>query len=408
MLKLAWRNLWRNKTRTLIAISAVAITYALTIANMGVAESMYQKMQKGAALSAGGSVLIHGNGYWDVQLNDVVLKNPSPIISKLAERKDVSAVASRVIINGLISSSTSSSAVRLSGINVEDEKAFQDYTPHAVNKKFLNCEDKPIALGQKLVSDLGLALGDKVVITATGPDGEVTRALFYLCDAIATGSNELDKMIAFSPIGDLQEAFNFGDSVTQIGILSDNREALSASLKTSLKRDTDPLEILIWEEAMPDLVGLIKMDAAFGNLFNFIIFIVVLFAIMNTFLMIVMERVREFGLLSAIGLTPLQVSKTIFLETLAITLLSIVIGFTIGFSIHLYIDSVGIDIASFYGDSIEMGGVSMTDTVMRSVIAPKRWLGATIAVFFLTMASAIYPAWKAGRLAPAESMRFFG
>lgn len=408
MLKIAWRNLWRNKTRTFIAISAVAVTYALTIANMGVAESMYQKMQKGAALSAGGSVLIHGKGYWDVQLNDVVLKNPIPIVDKLKERKDVSAIASRVIINGLISSSTSSLGVRLSGINVDDEKAFQDFSPHAVHKKFIGCEDKPIALGQKLVSDLGLEMGDKVVITATAPDGEVTRALFYLCDALKTGSRELDKMIAFAPINDLQKAFNFGDAVTQIGILSTEREALSADLKTTLKRDTDPLEVLIWEEAMPDLVGMIKMDAAFGDLFNLILFIVVLFAIMNTFLMIVMERVREFGLLSAIGLTPLQVSKTIFLETLVITLLSIVIGFTIGFSIHFYIASVGIDIASLYGDSIEMGGVSMTDTVMRSVVAPKRWLSATIAVFFLTMASAIYPAWKAGRLAPAESMRFFG
>ncbi len=408
MLKMAWRNLWRNKTRTFIAISAVAITYALSIANMGVAESMYQKMQKGAALSAGGSVLIHGKGYWDVQLNDVILKNPTPIISKLKERKDVSAVASRVIINGLISSSTSSSAVRLTGINVEDEKAFQDFSPHALNKKFLSCEDKPIVMGKKIVADLGLQMGDKVVITATGPDGEVTRALFYLCDALATGSNELDKMIAFAPIQDLQDAFNFDDAITQIGILSDSRQSLSASLKTNLKRDTDPLEILIWEDAMPDLVGMIKMDAAFGNLFNLILFIVVLFAIMNTFLMIVMERVREFGLLSAIGLTPFQISTTIFLETLVITLLSIVIGFTIGFSMHLYIASVGIDIAALYGDSIELGGISMTDTVIRSVVARKRWLSATIAVFFLTMASAIYPAWKAGRLAPAESMRFFG
>jgi ABC-type lipoprotein release transport system permease subunit len=407
MLKLAWRNLWRNRPRTLIICSAIILSYALMLVSMGISEDTYTKMLDAAAEGAGGEVLVHGDGWWETQSSDIVIDRPQAAQKALEGVAGIDAVIPRVVINGLATSSRGNEPVRLMGVDLDQEAKLADLTEDLDSGQFFSDEfDHPIVLSEKLVDKLGLERGDKVVLTASTPDGEVTRALFRL-DGILDAAG-MGESMAYTTLAAAQKAVSMEGQLTQFGLLTDEavaHEQVAERAKTAL--EGRGLEVLTWQEAVPEMVGFIQMDEAFGYIYMIVVFIVVVFAIANTFLMAVMERVREFGLLNAIGMTPGRVGKLIFWETALMATISIVIGFGIGLGIHLYIADVGINTAEMYGVDMELAGVNMSDMIMRSEINPVKWLGATATVFLSVMLSAAYPAWRASQMAPAEAMRFY-
>jgi ABC-type lipoprotein release transport system permease subunit len=197
--------------------------------------------------------------------------------------------------------------------------------------------------------------------------------------------------------------------VTQIGILaaSDADVAgVAAAVKAALAA-TEAIEVLTWQEAVPEMVGLVEIDNAFGIIYLVVVYAVVLFSITNTFLMAVMERVREFGLLNALGLSGGRVGRLMLNESVLMTILAMVIGFALGLAGHLAVAHWGISMAAWGIEEMEAAGVDFSDLVVYSVINPTKWIIGSAAVALVTVASAVYPAWRASRLAPAEAMRFY-
>jgi ABC-type lipoprotein release transport system permease subunit len=407
MFRIAWRNLWRNRARTLISITAIALSYAMFLISIGFADSMYDDMEVAAAEMVGGNVLIHGQGYWESQTNEKFIADPAPILASVAQTKDIKAVASRVITEGLLSTSASSSATRLMGVDPLVEKDFSNPAKYLDHGKFFDeAEEAPLVIGAKTAKTLNVDVGDRVVLTVTAPDGEMQRALFYVTGILKAGVSSIDDGPAYTTISAAQNALGIGAGLTQVGLLTETVN--QAGVKTEVAKLMPPeLEILTWDEAMPDLVGMIELDAAFGDIYGIIIFIVVVFAVMNTFLMIVMERIRELGLLAALGLKPSQVARLLLIESFLMAVVSVIIGFGLGYLGHTLINAIGIDMNDLYGTDIEMGGITMVDTILHSKINPPRWIKATISVLGLVMLGAVYPAYKASKLNPSQAMRFF-
>ncbi len=409
MLKVAWRNLWRHKTRTGVSIAAIALTFTTWLSSISINDYTYAQMENAAAQAAGGSVLVQKKGYQEETVNDVVMEDGAATLEKLRALPQVKHASGRVLLSGLVSTASASFAVQLSGVDGKQDVEFRDMRKYITKGSFLEGnESDPLVLGSKAVKDMELELGDRVVVTATGKDGEMRRALFHLSGVIHTGSGLMDEGIAYTSVSAAQKAFELGTALHQVGLLPvDGIDRYTLSKQVQAQLDVNQTEVLTWDEAMPDLVGLIEMDKEQGALFGVILFLVVLISIMNTFMMVVMERVREFGLLSAIGLRPLDITKLLLFETSMLAATAIAIGLVCGYSIHLYVSSVGIDLTSLYGDSIEISGVALTDMVMYSTVDPVRWVNATLSVFFMVLLSAAYPAYKASKLTPAEAMRFY-
>ena len=154
------------------------------------------------------------------------------------------------------------------------------------------------------------------------------------------------------------------------------------------------------------MVGFIEVDDAFLYIYLVVIFAIVAFAIANTFLMAVMERVREFGLLNALGLKGRGVAGLLLTETLIMTALAMSIGFVLGLAGHLAASHWGIPVAMWGVESMEVSGVDFASLVMRSKITPIKWVAASILVALVTLGSALYPAWRASKLDPAEALRY--
>ena len=411
LLKLAWRNLWRHRTRTLIMASAVALAYALMLAGIGIGDDGHYRMLREAAEAAGGDVLVHGDGYWDSRASDIVVEDGPRVLEQVRGVAGAGTVFPRVLINGLVSTSADNRPVMLQGIDPEIEPVLHDYPDDLIaGTWFEDGRDDPIILGSRAVERLELEIGDRVVLTASDPSGEMTRALFHLTGVMETGTRELDETLGLTTVDAARAALGRDRMLTQVGVLTAedaDHERVAADIAAAVDPAAHGLEVLTWEEAIPEMVGLIEIDDAFAYIYYVIIFAVVLFSITNTFLMAVMERVREFGLLNALGLRNERIGRLLLTETVLLTALAMGAGFLLGFAGHLAANHWGIPVASYGIEEIEMSGIDMADLVMYSTINPVKWIVASVLVAVSTVAAALYPAWRASKLAPAEAMRFY-
>ncbi|MDX1675951.1 MAG: FtsX-like permease family protein, partial [Longimicrobiales bacterium] len=246
-------------------------------------------------------------------------------------------------------------------------------------------------------------------LTASDPEGEMTRALFHLTGVLESGIREMDESFGLTTVRAARRALGDGTMLTQVGVLTGDAatDSVAARVRAAVASRGDGLEVLTWREAVPEMVGLIELDDAFAYIYYVVIFAVVLFSITNTFLMAVMERVREFGLLNALGLPDRRIGRLLLTETVLLTALAMGVGLLLGLAGHLAADHWGIPVAAYGIDEIEMSGIDMSDLVMHSTINPLKWGVASVFVAVATIASALYPAWRASRLAPAEAMRFY-
>jgi putative ABC transport system permease protein len=411
LLKLAWRNLWRHRTRTLIMTSAVALAYALMLAGLGISDDGHQRMLREAAEAAGGDVLVHGEGYWDSQTSDIIIRDGDGALRTVRAVPGVETAIPRILISGLLSTSADNRPVMLQGIDPGIEESLHDYREDIVaGSYFEDGREDPLVLGARAVERLELEVGDRVVLTASDPDGEMTRALFHLTGVVETGLKEMDEVLGLTTVEAARKALGNPAMLTQIGVVTapdtDYKE-VAAGVRAAIDARGNGLEVLTWEDAIPEMVGLIEIDDAFGYIYFAIIFAVVLFSITNTFLMAVMERVREFGLLNALGLRHQRIGRLLLAETVLMTVLAMMAGFLIGLAGHFAAAHWGIPVSSYGVEEIEVSGIDMADLVMYSTINPVKWTVASVLVAVTTIAAALYPAWRATKLAPAEAMRFY-
>lgn len=392
-------------------MSAVGLTYALMLVSMGVGDDSHDRMLSEAIRAAGGDVIIHGDGYWQSRGSDIIIADADEVLSRVREIPGVEAAIPRIILNGLLATSAGVKPALLFGVDARFELELNDVDEDIVQGTFLEEDiDDPIVLGSRIVEELDISLGDRVVLTASRPDGELTRALFHLSGILHTGTREADELLAYTTLAAARRAVEMDGALTQIGVLSEDGEdgvRLAASVSTALPRASTDLEVLSWRQAVPEMVGFIELDDAFGYVYLAVIFLVVLFSITNTFLMAVMERVRELGLLSALGLRGGRISQLLLSETVLLTAMAMAVGFILGLAGNLAIDHWGIPVSAWGLDEVEISGIDMADMVIRSTIRPGKWVIGSLIVATTTVAAAVYPAYKASRLAPAEAMRFY-
>jgi len=412
LLRLAWRNLWRQRSRTLILISAVTFSYALLLVSMGIGDDSHRQMLDAAVEGAGGDILVHRDGYWATLAGDLVIRDAEPLTEQLAGIAGVEAAVPRIRLPSLLSTSTGARAMEMLAVDPAREALLVDPHEHLVQGERLDETglSGPVLLGVELAEDLDVTVGDRVVLTASDPEGELRRALFRVAGLLESGIRQLDASLAYTTLAAMQEALESPGTVTQIGLVLEPGTRLDMAaqgVRDAVAGRTPALEVLTWEEAVPEMLGFIETDDAFLYIYAGVIFVVVAFAIANTFLVAVTERIREFGLLNALGLKSVRVGGLVLAETAVLTLVSLVVGLAIALATHAAVAHWGIPISAFGVDEMELAGVDMADMVMGSQVSVPKWIVASLGVVLTTVGSASFAAVKAARLVPAEAMRFY-
>ena len=319
-------------------------------------------------------------------------------------------VTSRILVQGLLQSTRNTSGVALVGIDPERETAVSKWHTKLVEDgdepgTWLKPDDhRGVLLGAELADTLEVEVGDKVVLMAQGKD-EVVNRLFRVRGLVRTGVAEVDGFMALTTLDAAASALEQPEAATMVTVHVDEPETVPA-LRTAIGSalSGQPVEVLPWQEALPEVHEFTKLDRQSQRSMFFVMGIIVAMGVLNTVLMSVMERVKEFGVMLALGTRPSQVFQVILLEGVLLGLFATLLGAALGTLAIIPTIEYGIDYGAMMGENVEVAGVTM-DSQVHAAWHGSGMLGFCIAAWLMTVLASIWPAWRASRLAPVEAMR---
>ncbi len=409
VLKIAWRNLWRKPRRTLLTVSTISLGLALLLIFLGLGDGGHEQMIESAVHMGSGHVLVQQEGYQE-QGGINRLLTPEEIRSvetwgqEMKGRFPIRHILRRTFVSGLASSADGATGVQLIGIQPLAEMQASDFDEKLIEGEFLKADDGDwVILGQGVAHKLALEVGEKLVLMAQGADSvEIRSRLVRVRGILRTGLEEQDQALALMPLGASQEFLDLGARVHQIALLM--RDArFSQELANIGQQKFSALEVLSWGEALPELKQFIVIDDGGNYVMNLILFLLISFTVLNTLLMSVLERGREFALLHCLGLTPGKRFIMVLVEAFFIAFLSALTGFGLGYGVHLYLSRHGLPLDLFYSGELSAAGVAF-DPVMYSHLSPARILQSMVLVFGLTLLLSLVPAWRAAQSTDVHSL----
>jgi ABC-type lipoprotein release transport system permease subunit len=404
---MAWRNIWRNPRRTIITVSAIMFASLLLVFMLSFQFGSYETMINTSVKISTGHLQVQADEYQDKKSIRLVVPDPEAIVKRIENIDRVESYTLRGQAFSLVSSKDRTYGAMITGIDPKREATVSRLKKLIRTGSFLQPEDQNQALvGQLLARNLRVGLGDELTILGQGRDGSIAATMVHVKGIFSSGIDDLDRNSINIPLNTFQEVYAMQEAVHEIVIITRSLSDIPEIKRTltnllSTFDDQVPLKTLDWEELMPGLRQGIEMDLVSGLIFYFLLILVVAFSILNTFLMAIFERTREFGVLMAIGTAPLRLTKVLLIESMAMTMVGIISGIIIGSAITLYFQSHGIDISGA-SELMSQFGISGRMYPKLSIISA---FSGPLAVLVITFFAALYPALKVQRMQPVDAMR---
>lgn len=407
---LAWRNLWRQSRRTLLTLASIAFGGFLTVMMTALQDRSFADFIDDAARMGSGHVAIQHPEYRDTPTLTRTVTGTDEKRALVAQDPAVGHVVERAAGQAMVATAQDSFGAFFIAYDptLETPDTFAFTQSLVEGRLFEQPDDKGILLGHTLARNLGARVGDKVVYTLTDRKGEISTGMERVVGLVRTGAPSIDAGIVLLPIGTLREAVGYTDhEATVVGaFLTDGRDSLAT------KRRLDPqvgdeAAVLTWDEIQPEIKTFVAMKVGGSRVIELIVGLLVAAGIFNTLFMSVLERTREFGIMIALGYTPRQLFALVMAESGMLAALGLVASAAVSAWPYWYLSTNGIDMSKAYAeqglDSMEIAGVGF-DPVLRVGIFPENAVAIAIAIGLATLAAGVYPAWKAGRVNPVDSI----
>jgi ABC-type lipoprotein release transport system permease subunit len=403
LIALAWRNIWRSKKRSLIILIAIVLGLWAGLFSVAVSFGSWDTTVKSAIDRNLSHIQIHTKKFKDEGLISFYIPEGNKIANEIREMPGITEVSARVLIEGMASSPSSSGGVEIIGVNPENEKAVTTIADYITEGKYFDgIKRNPILIGKKLADKLGLKLRSKIVLSFQSIDTTLTYAAFRIVGIFKTESSIFDGANVFVRKSDIYKEMNSKPIVSEIAIRLKSSSLLDTT-DAILKAKYFGLVVETWKELAPELHMTYEMMVVQLEIFLGIIMAALLFGITNTMLMSVFERVREFGVLMAVGMNRLKVFGLILVETVILSLFGGIIGMILGALTIWYFADKGINL-SLFADGLNAWGMP---TILYPVL-PLYFYGILTAMIFITaILAAVYPSIKTIRLHPADAIRTY-
>jgi ABC-type lipoprotein release transport system permease subunit len=403
ILSLAWRNVWRNRKRSVIILAAISFGLWGGILSGAIMMGMGESMVNTAIDRDLSHIQIHDPAFLKEKeiFND--LPYSSEMYSKIKSINGVESISARTLITGMASSPASSFGVKIYGIDPQQSQKVTSISNNLIEGIYFEPNRKnQIIIGKKLAKRLNVKIRSKVVLSFQGLKGEIVYIACRIVGIFKTESSIFDETNLFVKQADLFRSLDSDPIFHEIAIRCvDSRqvELVAQELKTFIKN----LDIQTWNELAPELAFLSTTMKSFTLLFVVIILLALVFGITNTMLMAVMERTREIGILLAVGMKKIKIFIMILLETVMLSISGGTVGIFIGGATVAYLAVDGIDLTAIAA-SMESFGVS---TLLYPFLPIGMYFVLTLLVILAAVIAAVYPALKAIRLQPAEAVRIY-
>ena len=406
--KLAWRNLWRRKRRTYITAFSIGFGILLSVTFTGTGDYSYTKMINTGATMGFGHVTVEPRGYNETPALDKRLLKSGEIRKRLLTMPDVKDAVVRIMGQTMLASANKTIGGMFFGIDPAQESPEYNLFLRSIKKGrlFQDIGGRGVVVGEKVAEKLNLRVGKKLVYTTTDVNGEIVSEIALVTGIFRTGVDEVDGSMILLPINRVRSALSYGaDDATLVAvIIKDQRQAEKMSAKIASLVGNPEREVLSWHETQPELAGIITMDKSGNYVIQVLIGLLIAAGILNTLLMSVMERIREFGVMMAVGMSPGTLFRLVIMESIWFAILGVLLGIIITIPWYAYMYHTGIDFSSTIGSDSSASGVIM-DPVVKIRLFKESAITILSGVFGLTILSGIYPAWRAGRVPPVESLK---
>ncbi|MFQ5700092.1 MAG: ABC transporter permease [Myxococcota bacterium] len=406
--RMAWRNLWRSRRRSALTLSSIAFGTLLAVLFTGMGDANFTAMIDMAARLGGGHVALQNSRTLDTP----TLAHPVGGVPRLRRvalhDPDVARVVVRVTGQLMLQTAEQSYGAAYLAIDPESEDVSTLSILEALveGEPFRSSDDRGIILGEKLARNLEAGLGRKVVFLLTDRNGEIVRDVARVTGILRTGSPSVDSALCLLPIDALRDLVGYTpvESTRLALFLRDQRESERVAQRLSLEL---PAEVAAepWYELHPDLAGFIAMKVASARLMEGVILVLVAAGIFNTLFVSVMERVREFGILMAIGFSQRSLFGLVMLESLWLGTLGLVAAAVLTAGPYWWIATRGIDLSPWLGGSApEVAGVAISPILYVGIFG-EHLVQIGVAVLAATLLAGVYPAWRAGSFDPVDAVR---
>ena len=403
-LLLAWRNLWRSRRRTWLTVGAMIVCNTLMVFMWSLQLGTYDMMIETTLKSFTGHLQVQKEGYLDEPRMRDSFDDVAALTKSFRNSLGVASVAARAESFGLASSEDRSVGIQIMGVEPEYEPLVSTLPGLVSDGRWLSDNNaEEIVIGAVLARNLKVTVGDELTFLGTGHDGSMAAAIVIVVGIVDSGLPDLDRMLAQIPLGYFQSVFSMQDQAHRIVFDVGRLEAVAPAMLQvqGLIETRAELVALDWDQIQPGLRQGIQADAASAWFMYGILILLVSFSVLNTQLMSVLERTREFGVMLALGIKPARLSRLVLLETSVMAILGLLIGVFFGGLIAAYFAQVGF---SFPGMEEAMARYNLPGSMYPKLSASGLLLGPTIVCLGSLLAS-LYPALRLLWLQPVQAMR---
>lgn len=402
ILIMSWRNIWRNRMRSLVIILSVAVGLFAGIMILALYKGMMQSRIKTVIYAEAGHLQIHDTNFKKDYEPIFTIKQGPQTVAALKKYPAIKALATRTITMGMLSTTTGSAGVQINGILAKEEQFVSQLDQKIKNGKGFNSNKRnEVFIGMKLAKKMKLNVGNKLVLTFTDSGSNMVAAAFRIAAIYESDNAPLDERNVYVSKRDLNELLGIGDQFHEIAIIL-KQDGLLAATQEKMSRQFPDLLIENWKNISPETDLMVETVDITSYIIMCIILFALAFGIINTMLMAILERTKEMGMMMALGMNKFKMFTLVLLETFFLTIAGTPVGLVASWLvIHYY---------SIHGFNWErMGKEMMSSFGFGTTIYPAyptEKIAMTIAFVFITaILSCIYPAIKALQLNPVESLR---
>ena len=405
LLRMAWRNVWRNGRRTVIALIAISLGLMLLLFFDGVFGGTEQSMYGNLVRLQGGNMQVHAPGYRERarRLPLYPLDDPAAVMQAAQAEPQVVATSRRIKTSGMVSSREGTFPVVITGIEPEREAPVSFVAEHITQGRYLTADDEDfILIGRALADRMEVDVDDRITLVGRATHEQMRRRTMTVVGIYEIGLAEAEKSAVYVSLAEAQTLFDLRDQATEV-VISLERVGQEPAVVDTLQAALPGYEVDSWDTLNPDMRQAIEVNKQFMSLFGLVILLIAGVGILNLLLMAVFERTREIGLLAAMGLKRREVTVLFLLEGILIGLLGALAGCLLGGLIVGYLGRVGFayNVSSEASEMIALVGGRIYPRLGVDLL-----LGRALTVAIIAALASLYPAWQASKREPAEALHY--
>lgn len=403
LLKLAWRNIWRNKRRSLITAASVSFALFFAILMRSMQLGTYENVYDSVINSSTGYIQVHQEGYWDEPTLEKSMERDESLLTKVTGTQGVQAAVPRLESFSLLSTGNDTKGAMVMGIDPEAEHAHFELKERIVAGTFFSTSDRSLVLSQGLADFFAAGVGDTLVMIGQGYHGVSANGKYPVAGIVKLSSPELNQRLAYLPLPEAQQLYGAYGRLTSLVIIPENnREFEEVAASLSKKLDTARYEVMTWREMLPELIQTLEADSAGGVVILFILYLVISFGAFGTILMLTAERLPEFGILISIGMARGKIALVTFLEILFLSFLGSLAAWVFAMPIAWYFHENPVQLTGRMDEAMQEYGM---EPIMPFSVDLSIPMTHTTGVLIITMILSLYAVWKILKLNPVTAVR---